>query len=306
MNSEDAEAWRHSHEFHLESTAQERATGQVLALTAVAMVIEIAAGIAFGSMALLADGWHMGTHATAFGVTLFAYRYASRHAGDVNYSFGTGKVSVLAGFASAVALVFVALLMAGESIHRLLSPRAIAFNAALLVAAFGLVVNLLSASLLHKQHHRHAEHDHNIRAAYLHVITDALTSVLAIIALTCGKYFGWLWMDAAMGLLGAALIARWSIELLRDSSRILLDGSAGAGTRTRVRTAIEADADNIVTDLHVWKIGPNDYAAIISLGTHNPRPADHYKQLIAHFDDLSHVSIEVNVLRDPDGDRPAR
>lgn len=296
MNYEDAERWRHSHEFHLDSAAQESATLKVLALTAAAMGIEIVAGMVFGSMALLADGWHMATHATAFGVTLFAYRYARQHADDPAYSFGTGKVSVLGGFASAVALLFVALLMAGESVHRILQPRTILFDAALWVAGFGLLINILSAWLLHGQHADHGEHDHNIRSAYLHVITDALTSLLAIVALLFGKYLGWVWMDAAMGLLGAGLIARWSLQLIRDSSRILLDGSGGPVMRERILSAIEAESNTVVTDLHVWKVGPNDYSAIISIGTAEPLSADHYKRLIAHLAEISHVSVEVNVL----------
>ncbi len=294
------ERWLHSHEFHLDSERQERATAKVLLLTAVAMIFEIVAGMVFGSMALLADGWHMGTHATAFGMTLFAYRYARAHAGDPAYSFGTGKVSVLGGFASAIALAFVALLMVGESAHRLIEPRAIQFDAALVVAVLGLIVNLVSASLLYSHHRDHGARDHNIRSAYLHVITDALTSLLAIVGLGFGKYLGWIWMDPLMGIVGSILIARWSYQLIRDSSHILLDGSADDTTRELIRAAIEADADNVMTDLHVWKIGPDDFAAIISLGTRNPRPADYYKQLIGHVEELSHVSVEVNVIQSDD------
>ncbi|MGR8919889.1 MAG: cation diffusion facilitator family transporter [Gammaproteobacteria bacterium] len=293
----DVEQWRHSHEFHLDSLEQERATSKVLWLTAGAMVLEIAAGFLFGSMALLADGWHMATHATAFGVTLFAYRYARAHADDPSYSFGTGKVSILGGFASAIALLMVAVLMVAESVHRFVDPQAIRFNAALVVAAFGLAVNLVSAWLLHEQHHRNAD-DHNMRSAYLHVVTDALTSVLALVALLFGKFLGWHWMDPMMGIVGAALIARWSVELVRDSGGILLDGSAGPATRERIVQALEAGGENVVTDLHVWKVGPRDYAAIISLGTRTPRGADYYKGLIGHLGDVSHVSVEVNVIDD--------
>ncbi len=300
MTQLPTERWLHSHEFHLDSERQERATAKVLVLTAVAMVFEIIAGMVFGSMALLADGWHMGTHATAFGVTLFAYRYARAHAGDPAYSFGTGKVSVLGGFASAVALAFAALLLVGESAHRLIEPRAIQFDAALVVALLGLIVNLISAGLLYSHHRDHGARDHNIRSAYLHVVTDALTSFLAIVALGFGKYLGWIWMDPLTGIVGAILIARWSYQLIRDSSHILLDGSAGDTTHELIRAAIEADADNVMTDLHVWKIGPDDFAAIISLGTRKPRPADYYKQLIGHVEELSHVSVEVNVIQSDD------
>lgn len=300
MTQLPTERWLHSHEFHLDSEHQERATAKVLLLTAVAMVFEIVAGTVFGSMALLADGWHMGTHATAFGVTLFAYRYARGHAGDPTYSFGTGKVSVLGGFASAVALAFAALLLMGESAHRLIEPRAIEFDAALVVAVLGLIVNLISAGLLYSHHRDLGARDHNMRSAYLHVITDALTSFLAIVALGFGKYLGWIWMDPLTGIFGSILIARWSYQLIRDSSHILLDGSAGDATRQLIRAAIEADADNVMTDLHVWKIGSNDFAAIISLGTRTPRPADYYKQLIGDVDGLSHVSVEVNVIQPAD------
>ena len=300
MTQLPTERWLHSHEFHLDSENQERATAKVLLLTAVAMVFEIVAGTVFGSMALLADGWHMGTHATAFGVTLFAYRYARAHAGDPTYSFGTGKVSVLGGFASAVALAFAALLLMGESAHRLIEPRAIECDAALVVAVLGLIVNLISAGLLYSHHRDLGARDHNIRSAYLHVITDALTSFLAIVALGFGKYLGWIWMDPLTGIFGSILIARWSYQLIRDSSHILLDGSAGDATRQLIRAAIEADADNVMTDLHVWKIGSNDFAAIISLGTRTPRPADYYKQLIGDVDGLSHVSVEVNVIQPAD------
>jgi cation diffusion facilitator family transporter len=288
------EQWCHSHEFDLDSAQQERATTKVLVLTVVTMVAELAAGLAFGSMALFADGWHMATHAAAFGVTLFAYRYARAHARDPAYSFGTGKVSVLGGFASAVALAFVALLMIGESLHRLIVPVPIRFDAALAVAALGLVVNLVSARLLNAHQHEHGAHDHNLRAAYLHVLADALTSILAIVALLCGKYLDQGWLDPVTGVLGSALIARWSWGLIRDSSRILLDGSAGPGTRARVQAAIEADGAT-VTDLHVWRVGPHKYAVIISLETPVLRSADHYKSLISAVEDLSHVSVEVNL-----------
>ena len=290
--------WSHSHEFHLESAGQERATAKVLLLTAGAMIIEIIGGLWFSSMALLADGWHMATHATAFGVTLFAYRYARRHANNPAYSFGTGKVSVLSGFASAVALLFVAVLMVAESVHRLLTPREIMFDAALGVAVFGLLINILSAWLLHGQHHQHHEHDHNIRSAYLHVLTDALTSVLAIVALALGKWLGWLWMDAAMGIVGAALIARWSLQLIGDSATILLDGSASAGVRDAVRTALEAGGQATVTDLHVWRVGPRDHAVIVSLLASDGTSVADYKSRIADLPGLSHISIEINVVPD--------
>lgn len=322
MHSESIEHWQHHHAFGTNvKTRGEARTWWVIGLTTVMMVAEIAAGLIFGSMALLADGWHMGTHAAALGVTAFAYIYARRHASDRRYSFGTGKVGALGGFASAVGLAVVALLVFGESAQRLAQPVVIRFNEAIGVAVIGLVVNLLCAFLLREDHdhhhgstdahddehdhqHQHQHHhDHNLRAAYLHVLADALTSVLAIAALTTGKYLGWTWMDPTMGLVGSIVIARWSIALLRDTSRVLLDAEVGAGRRDAITSAIEADADNRVTDLHVWRVGPRHLAAIVSVVTHEPRDPAHYKALLRRFGDLVHVTIEVHPCRD---DYPTR
>jgi cation diffusion facilitator family transporter len=256
-------------------------------------------------MALLADGWHMGTHAAALGITAFAYVYARRHADNPVYTFGTGKVGVLGGYTSAVVLGVVALMMLWESSRRLLSPVPIRFNEAILVACLGLVVNLLSAYLLmgsrhgqgeRDEHgHNHNDHqDHNIRAAYLHVIADALTSVLAIIALTTGRFLGWVWMDPIMGIVGALIISRWSYGLLRDSSKVLLDGEARAGITASIQETLESEGDNRVSDLHVWRVGAHDFAAIITLLTHDPRPPDHYKSLLSSYPELSHVTVEVH------------
>lgn len=309
MHSESLDQWKHDHDFNIDTSQGEKRTRLVVLLTACMMVIEITAGYLFGSMALLADGWHMGTHVAALAISLFAYRYARQHADNPAYSFGTGKVSALGGFSSAVALALVAVLMGLESVHRLLFPQTIQFNQAILVAVIGLVVNLLSAWLLHGgaphshhhndaahdyHHHHHHHHDHNLRAAYLHVIADALTSVLAIIALFTGKYFGWLWMDACMGLVGAALITRWGYGLLKETSRVLLDSAPDANTLARIGQAIESDADNRITDLHVWRLGPRSYGVIISLVTHQPRDPKHYKALLKEFAELRHITIEVN------------
>jgi cation diffusion facilitator family transporter len=265
------------------------------------MVIEVTAGYVYGSMALLADGWHMGTHVAALAISVFAYRYARLHAENPHYSFGTGKVSALGGFASAIALAVVALLMGMESVHRLLSPQAIHFNEAILVAVIGLVVNLVSAWLLQDGHHhahhhpgQHTHQDHNLRAAYLHVLADALTSVLAIIALITGKYLGWIWLDACMGLVGAALITRWGYGLMQETSGVLLDSSPGQEMLTRIRRIIESDADNQIADLHVWRVGPRDFSAIVSLVTHHPRDPQYYKTLLGEVSELGHVTIEVN------------
>jgi len=310
MHSHTLDEWKHSHDFSLDTREGERRTRLVVLLTATMMVVEIAAGYLFGSMALLADGWHMGTHVAALAISLFAYRYARRHADNPAYSFGTGKVSALGGFASAVALAVVALLMGMESIHRLLVPETIQFDQAILVASIGLLVNLVSAWLLqgghaHSHHHHgpadahdhHHHHDHNLRAAYLHVIADALTSLLAIVALFAGKYFHWVWMDACMGLVGAALITRWGYGLLKETSGVLLDGAPDRDRLTRVRDAIESDADTRVVDLHVWQLGPRSYGAIVSLVTHQPRDPQHYKALLGDFAELRHVTVEVNRCR---------
>lgn len=271
------------------------------------MVIEITAGVVFGSMALLADGWHMGTHAAALGITAIAYAYARRHADDPGFSFGTGKIGVLGGYTSAVVLAIAALIMAGESIRRFLSPLPIRFDEAILVAVVGLAVNLVSAWLLRgKSHHHHPggqgssdrdgsddHHDHNLRAAYLHVLADALTSILAIAALVAGKYFGWVWMDPLMGVVGAMVILKWSWGLIGDTSRVLLDRFMKPGEIEAITSAIESDADNRITDLHIWPISENRLAAIIAVVTHFPRPPEHYKSLIRDIEKLRHVTVEV-------------
>lgn len=305
MHRTDLSRWQHDHRYHETDSRGERGTRWVVALTAFMMLAEITAGIAFGSMALLADGWHMGTHVAALGITLFAYAYARRHADDPHYSFGTGKVGVLGGFASAVVLGVVALLMAGESVKRLFSPVEIRFNEAILVAVIGLVVNLLSALLLkeHRYHdhagHERDHHDHNLRAAYLHVLADALTSVLAIAALLTGKYLGWVWMDAFMGIVGALVISRWAWGLLKDTSRILLDGQHDNTLADRVRACLEAEDDVRVSDLHLWPVGENHRAVIVSLVTHHPHPPQHYKQLLLKsIPGLDHITVEVNPCTD--------
>ncbi len=309
MHTETLDQWQHHHDFTTDNHKGERMAYYVLLLTAVTMVVEIVAGTLFGSMALLADGWHMGTHVAAFLITIFAYRYARTHADSPNYAFGTGKVSVLGGFASAVALAVVALMMLLESLQRLFSPHAIQFDEAIFVAVIGLIVNVVSVFLLKDDHHHHHHHghdhhhehghdhhhhDHNLKAAYMHVIADAFTSLLAIIALLAGKYYGWSWMDPVMGIVGAVIITRWAYGLLSESAPILLDGSIEQQYQQKIQQAIEADADNRVADIHVWKVGANHYAAIISLVTHYPQEMAHYKALLKPFSRLSHITIEVN------------
>ncbi|MEW6521084.1 MAG: CDF family Co(II)/Ni(II) efflux transporter DmeF [Thermodesulfobacteriota bacterium] len=299
MHRHTLETLQHSHDFTAIHEHGERRTLQVLVLTAVTMVVEIAAGTAFGSMALLADGWHMGTHVAAFLITIFAYHYARKHAASPLFTFGTGKVSVLGGFASAVALAVVALLMLVESVHRILQPQPISFNEAIGVAVLGLFINIICALLLQDHHahdhgHEHQHHDHNLQAAYLHVLADALTSVLAIIALIAGKFLGWQWLDPIMGIVGALVITRWSYTLIQETSPILLDGSIAEDYQEAIRQRLESADDNRIADIHVWRVGPNDYAAIIALVTHNPRNPEHYKQMLADFSKISHITMEIN------------
>lgn len=311
---DDVTAWRHDHRFGTEApSGGERRTRWVVGITLVMMAGEIAAGSLYGSMALLADGWHMGTHAAALGVTLFAYVYARRHAGDARYTFGTGKVGALGGFASAVGLAVVALLVLGESALRLASPVAIRFDEAIAVAVLGLAVNLACAWLLRDHEHGHAEHrhedaaphghhhdhhdhhrDHNLRAAYLHVLADALTSVLAIAALLAGRGLGWTFMDPVMGVVGGLVIARWSLSLLRETSRVLLDGEVSEARRLAMVRAVERAGADRVADLHVWRVGPRHLAAIVSVVSPSPRDPAHYRALLAEFDDLAHVTVEVH------------
>ena len=311
MKHANSHLYESDHGYGLEQkVAGERRTGQVVILTLVMMVIEIAAGTYVGSMALLADGWHMGTHAAALGITLFAYIYARRHCNNPQYTFGTGKVSALGGFASAVTLAMVGLWVIVESAERLAQPVTIRFDEAIAVAVLGLIVNLVSAWLLgghHDHHHHHGpsndhhhHHDHNLRAAYLHVLADALTSVLAIAALIAGRQLGWTWMDPAMGVVGGLIICQWSVALVRQTSRVLLDAEVPLDSVDAIRGSIEADADNQVVDLHVWRIGPEHLAAILTIVTHNPRPPSHYKALLNRFKELKHVTVEVQSCVDPD------
>ena len=304
MHIHNLDKWRHEHNFFVAREQNEKNTFRVMSLTAVTMVVEIIAGITFGSMALLADGWHMGTHVAAFLITLFAYRYSRKNANNPDFSFGPGKINVLGGFASAVALAVVALMMAVESVGRFFSPVEIHYGQSILVAVVGLVVNVVSAFLLngghghdHQHGHSHGQdhhhEDHNLKAAYFHVLADALTSVLAIIALLFGGLFGWWVLDPLMGIVGALVITRWAWGLLKESSVILLDAGVKSEVRNEIRELIEADADNRITDLHVWKIGPQHLAVLLTLVTHHPRSANEYKQLLAGLYQIKHISIEV-------------
>lgn len=287
--------------------AGERRTLLVVALTAVMMVVEITAGLIYGSMALLADGLHMGSHAAALGIAVFAYVISRRLATDRRFSFGVGKINSLAGFASAVMLLGFALVMLVESADRLINPLPIAFDQALFVAVLGLVVNGASAWIListphdhghshghHHHGHRHGHHDHNLRAAYLHVLADALTSLLAIVALLAGKHMGAIWLDPVMGIVGAALVARWSYGLIRDTSRILLDSQAADHHIDALRESIEVSPLDRVTDLHVWSIGHGIFAAEIAIVSERPKSPVDYKSLIPPSLGIVHATIEVH------------
>jgi cation diffusion facilitator family transporter len=298
----------HSHNYHSQMAARnERRTRWVVLLSAVMMVAEITVGTLTGSMALIADGWHMATHTLALGVAALAYWLARRWAADPRFSFGTGKLGSLAGFASALALAAVAVGIGWESIARFLEPQDVDYREAMLVAAIGLLVNLVSAALLHDDghhrhdhghdhpardhHHHHAPQDHNLRSAYLHVLADALTSVLAIAALAAGMWLGWRWLDPAVGLVGAAVIIVWAVGLIRDTAAVLLDRVPDDALCDGSRQRIEAPGDARVADFHLWQVGPGRFAAIIALA--GPVTAAEVRRRIGPDPRLAHVTVEI-------------
>ena len=328
MRGDADESWFETHNFlGSQHDRHERRTWMVVALTAVTMVVEIVAGTWFNSMALLADGWHMATHAGAMGLSALAYRFARRHARNPRFTFGTGKVGDLAAYSSGIILAVAAVLIAWESLARLARPVQIAFDQAILVAIIGLAVNIISAAVLWSRHahghgddhghgnghghehgHGHAHHaDHNIRAAFLHVVADALTSVLAIFALVAGLWFGAVWLDPLMGLVGAAVILHWSIRLMRDTGGILLDMEAGGDLAGRIRDDIEANGGDQVADLHVWRVGPGHFAAIVAIVTQRATDAGELKMALKARYPLAHLTVEV-LARAPrdDGDSAPR
>jgi cation diffusion facilitator family transporter len=320
MHRTNPSRWQHSHDFAVDSSVAESRTRIVIAITAAMMIVEIAAGMAFHSMALLADGWHMSTHVAAFLITAVAYRLSRKHAKDARYSFGTGKIGVLGGFASAIVLAMIALLMAGESVHRIFVPAPIQFNQAILVAVVGLAVNLVCALIFKDAHHHHhhghdhdnahhghdhghshQHHDLNLRAAYLHVLADALTSVTAIVALLAGKYFGWSWLDPVMGIVGSVIVGIWSYGLVRDTSGILLDRTPATSDLPEVmRRDVESDGDSLVTDLHIWQVGAGQFAAIVSILAHQPKPIQAYRELFREHEELVHVTVEIQACPTPE------
>jgi cation diffusion facilitator family transporter len=304
MRGDADESWFETHNFlGRQHDKHERRTWMVVILTAVTMVVEIAAGSWFNSMALLADGWHMATHAGAMGLSALAYRFARRHARNPRFTFGTGKVGDLAAYSSGIILGVAALLIGWESVSRLAQPVPIAFGDAIVVAVLGLLVNLLSAVMLWSRHghdhghdhaHDHAHHaDHNIRSAFIHVVADALTSVLAIVALLAGLWFGAVWLDPLMGLVGAAVILKWSFGLLRDTGGILLDMEAGGDLAARIRSDVESMNGDRVADLHVWRVGPGHFAAIVAIVTRRATDAAELKESLKTRYSLAHLTVEV-------------
>jgi cation diffusion facilitator family transporter len=308
MQKDDLSRWTHGHDFTGEFGAAEKNMRRVLWLTAAMMVIEIVGGLKWRSMALFADGCHMGTHVAAFAISAGAYWLARRHAGDERYTFGTGKIGVLGGYTSAVVLGLVALYMFGESLLRLFHPLPIAFTEAIPIASLGLAVNIVSALLLggghHHDHHgdghghphhHHGDDDLNLRSAYLHVIADAFTSVLAIVALSCGKAFGWGWADPVCGIAGSMVIGQWSLSLMASTRTILLDCEPDTcDLRAEIRKAFDHCKDTRICDLHIWQVGVNRFSAIISIVTSQPEAPEVYKRMLAEHEELQHVTIEVN------------
>lgn len=298
MHRTDHSRFRKRHDFVPDFSHAERRTRIVIGITAGMMILEIVVGLMSNSMALLADGWHMSTHVLAFVITAVAYHFARTQAGNERFSFGTGKIGVLGGFTSAVVLAIVALLMAAESLHRLFVPLEIHFNEAIGIACLGLLVNLGCALLLADRPHEHEsgsthDHDLNLRAAYMHVLADAFTSILAIAALTGGKFFGWAWLDPVVGIVGSVVVFSWSYTLLRDTGGILLDRTpASSDLPDEIRRAVESDGDSLVTDLHVWQVGIGKFAAMISIVAHEPKSCDSYRALLCGHDELVHLTIE--------------
>ena len=315
MHTDDLSAWTHHHSFGPDNTLAEKRTRAVLYVTAAMMVVEIIAGWWFNSMALLADGWHMSSHVIAIGLSSWAYGLARRHVGDARYAFGTWKIEVLGGFTSAVLLLGVAALMVFHSLERLLHAQEIHYREALPIACLGLLVNLVCAVMLARAdgrpHHAHADHEHehhnhhdhghadlNLRSAYVHVMADALTSVLAIAALLGGLIYGWSWLDPLMGVLGAVLVALWARRLLIDSGAVLLDREMDHPAVAEIRLAVETphDAgDTRISDLHVWRVGRNAYACALSLVTHDQQlDADAVRKRLAAHEEIAHITVEIH------------
>ncbi len=313
MPIDDISPWQHEHRYPASDQRAERRTWQVVGVTAVMMIVEIAAGRIYGSMALLADGWHMGTHVAALGITAGAYWLARRYADDERFAWGTYKIEVLGGFSSALVLGMVGLEMVVESVERLWAPHEVHYDEALVVTVIGLVVNVACALLLGDGGHSHThDHDHvhnddtecgghghehghdmNLRAAYVHVLADAFTSILAVVALFGGKVFGWSRLDPLMGLVGAGVIAVWAVGLVRQAGRALVDREMDHPLADAIRTTLEADGETRVTDLHIWRVGRGHFSAAVSVVSRSPHTADEYRARLACHKELIHLTIEV-------------
>jgi len=308
MQPEHLSRYQHTHDFSPDRTTAEKNTRRVIVLTTVMMVVEIVAGWRFHSMALLADGWHMSTHVAAFLITAIAYTMARRYKTDARFSFGTGKIDVIGGYTSAIILGIVAVFMAAESVLRLFSPLPIHYNESIFIGLVGLGVNVASALLLKHDHghghshgHQHGDghEDLNLRAAYVHVIADAVTSILAISALIAGKYLGWVWMDPVMGVIGSAVVAQWAWGLLGATATILVDRTPNTDLDEEIRKAVETDEDTAIADLHIWQVGVGQFSAIVSIAAKHPKTPEYYRERLREHEELRHVTIEIHPHRDP-------
>lgn len=306
MHLTEIQRWQHHHNFNQEKKSAERRTLLVVLLTLSTMLIEIIAGWIYNSMALFADGWHMGTHAAALSISLIAYILARKHVNDKRFSFGTWKIEILGAYTSAIFLGLVGLFVLGVSIERIFKPMKIIYDYALIVAVVGLIVNVVSALILqsgHDNHHHndqenhHHEKDLNLQSAYLHVIADALTSIFAILALLGAKYYQWNWLDPFVGMLGSFLIFRWTFMLFKDTSGILLDREMDSPIIKEITEIIETDGDSKISDLHFWRVSQSKYACILSIVAKNPCSIIAYRNKLKGIDKLAHVTIEINYCK---------
>lgn len=329
MHTDNLSNWIHDHVFHVSNEAAEKSTRIVMWITALMMVVEIAAGWWFNSMALLADGWHMSSHAVAIGLSAFAYATARRYARDPRFAFGTWKIEILGGFASAIFLLGVAVMMLVGSVERIVSPQAIRYQEAIVIAILGLVVNVVCALILgqahhhghghshghghghdhHHAHHGHHHHDLNLKSAYVHVIADAATSVLAIAALFGGWLFGWAWLDPLMGVVGAVLVAVWAKGLIADTAKVLLDREMDHPVVDEIREVVETGADageTRIADLHVWRVGKQVYSCAMTVVTHDRSlTPDLVRQRLSVHEEVVHSTIEIHCCADQARATPA-
>jgi cation diffusion facilitator family transporter len=307
MHLTEIQRWQHSHYFNQEKKSAERKALFVVLLTLSTMLTEIIAGWIYNSMALLADGWHLSTHATALGISLIAYILARKYADDKRFAFGTWKIEILGAYTSAILLGIVGLFVLGVSIERIFKPMKIIYDYALIVAVVGLIVNVVSALILQydhdhpnhndQEHHHHHKKDLNLQSAYLHVIADALTSIFAILALLGAKYYHWNWLDPFVGIIGSFLIFRWTFMLIKDTSSILLDKEMDSLIIKEITEIIESDGDSKISDLHFWRVAQNKYACILSIVAKNPCSIITYKNKLKRIDELVHITVEINYCK---------